>query len=87
MFDSNAKELRELEKIVAAVNARAEDAAKASDEELAARTIEFKNRLENGESLDDLLPEAFATVREASKRTLGLYHYDVQLIGGAVLHQ
>lgn len=87
MFDSNAKELRELEKIVAAVNARAEDAAKASDEELAARTIEFKNRLENGESLDDLLPEAFATVREASKRTLGLYHYDVQIIGGAVLHQ
>ena len=86
-FDSSAKELRAIEKIVAAVNARAEETANLSDEQLAARTIEFRNRLAKGESLDDLLPEVFATVREASKRTLGLFHYDVQLIGGTVLHQ
>ncbi len=57
-----------------------------SDEELAAKTIEFRERLERGESLDDLLPEAFAAVREASMRTLGMRHFDVQLIGGMALH-
>ncbi len=58
-----------------------------SDEALRAKTIEFRRRLAQGETLDDLLPEAFAVVREASKRTIGLRHYDVQIIGGAVLHQ
>ncbi|MBH8597775.1 MULTISPECIES: preprotein translocase subunit SecA [unclassified Thermoactinomyces] len=58
-----------------------------SDEELRAKTDEFKNRLENGESLDDLLPEAFAVVREAAKRVLGMRHFRVQLVGGMVLHQ
>ncbi len=58
-----------------------------SDEALRAKTAEFRERLAQDESLDDLLPEAFAAVREASKRTIGLRHYDVQLIGGIVLHQ
>jgi preprotein translocase subunit SecA len=58
-----------------------------SDEDLAAKTIEFRHRLAAGETLDDLLPAAFAAVREASKRYPGLRHYDVQLIGGMVLHQ
>ena len=58
-----------------------------SDEELRAKTTEYKERFANGETLDDLLPEAFATVREAAKRVLGMEHYRVQLIGGIVLHQ
>src|SRR3972149_3487039 len=58
-----------------------------SDQQLAAKTGEFRLRLKNGESLDDLLPEAFAAVREASKRTLGMRHFDVQIIGGITLHQ
>ncbi|MGE5543388.1 MAG: preprotein translocase subunit SecA, partial [Bacillota bacterium] len=57
-----------------------------TDAELGAKTVEFKNRLADGETLDDLLPEAFAVVREASVRTLGLRHFDVQLLGGIVLH-
>ena len=58
-----------------------------SDAELQAKTPEFKTRLQSGETLDDILPEAFATVREASRRVLGLYPYRVQLVGGVVLHQ
>ena len=58
-----------------------------SDEELRAKTQEYKKRYANGESLDDLLPEAFATVREAAKRVLNMEHYRVQLIGGVILHQ
>jgi len=58
-----------------------------SDEQLKAKTIEFKNRLKNGETLDDILPEAYATVRESAKRTVGMRHYRVQLIGGVILHQ
>ena len=57
-----------------------------SDSELSAKTVEFRQRLENGESLDDLLPEAFAAVREARRRRVGQRHFDVQLIGGIVLH-
>ncbi|NMU24550.1 hypothetical protein HKB21_02830, partial [Vibrio parahaemolyticus] len=57
-----------------------------SDEELKAKTVEFRERLEKGETLDKLLPEAFATVREASKRVYGMRHFDVQLIGGMVLN-
>ena len=58
-----------------------------SDEGLRAKTGEFRRRLDDGSSLDDLLPEAFAVVREAARRTLGQRHYDVQIVGGAVLHQ
>ncbi|HAM14742.1 MAG TPA: preprotein translocase subunit SecA, partial [Eggerthellaceae bacterium] len=57
-----------------------------SDEELAAKTVEFRERLDRGENLDAIMPEAFAAVREASVRTLGLRHFDVQLIGGMALH-
>src|SRR5262249_60211660 len=63
------------------------EGGKLSDPQLAARTAPFKQRLEKGEPLDQLLPEAFATVREAAKRTLGQRHYDVQLVGGVVLHE
>jgi len=71
---------------VKAINALEPAMEALSDAELAGRTAEFKTRLQNGESLDKLLPEAFATVREAAKRVLGLRHYDVQMVGGMVLH-
>lgn len=78
--------LKELSGIAQQVNSFESKIAPLSDAELAAKTSEFKNRLANGEDLDDLLPEAFAVVREAAKRTLGQRHYDVQLMGGAALH-
>ncbi len=71
---------------VKAINALEPAMEKLSDAELAGKTAEFKARLENGETLDKLLPEAFATVREAARRVLGLRHYDVQMVGGMVLH-
>ena len=71
---------------VKAINALEPAMAQLSDAELTAKTTEFKSRLENGESLDKLLPEAFAVVREASKRVLGMRHFDVQMVGGMVLH-
>ena len=80
------KVLRKLEGIVKAVNAVEQDFVDLTDEELRALTDEYRERLKAGETLDDLLPEAFATVREAAKRTLGQRHYDVQLMGGAALH-
>jgi preprotein translocase subunit SecA len=80
------KVLRKLEGIVKAVNAIEEDFVSLTDAELRALTEEYKERHAAGESLDDLLPEAFATVREAAKRTLGQRHYDVQLMGGGALH-
>ena len=80
------KTLRRLEGIVRAVNAIEDDFVNLTDEELRALTTEFRERFEAGETLDDLLPEAFATVREAAKRTLGQRHYDVQIMGGAALH-
>lgn len=78
--------LKELSKTVVKVNSFESATVALSDEELRAKTDEFKARYAKGESLDDLLPEAFATVREAAKRTLGQRHYDVQLMGGAALH-
>ena len=78
--------LKELSGIAQQVNSFESKITPLSDVELAAKTSEFKNRLANGEDLDDLLPEAFAVVREAAKRTLGQRHYDVQLMGGAALH-
>ena len=79
--------VKRLESIAAQVNAIEEDFEKLTDAELRGETEVFRQRLANGESLDDLLPEAFAAVREASKRTLGKRHFDVQLMGGAALHQ
>ncbi|HNN48203.1 MAG TPA: preprotein translocase subunit SecA, partial [Marmoricola sp.] len=80
------KILRQLEAIAKAVNAIEDDFVQMSDQELRDQTDEFKKRLEAGESVDDLMPEAFATVREAAKRVLGQRHYDVQIMGGAALH-
>ncbi|MBM3720289.1 MAG: preprotein translocase subunit SecA [Actinobacteria bacterium] len=79
--------LKQLEKLVVLVNAQESRFASMSDQELRGMTEEFKKRYADGEYLDDLLPEAFAVVREASKRTLGQRHYDVQLMGGAALHR
>ena len=83
----NDRELKKLQPLVDKINGLEETVKDLDDEALAARTVEFKERHANGESLDDLLPEAFATMREAAKRVLGERHYDVQLIGGMILHQ
>ncbi|HWM72308.1 MAG TPA: preprotein translocase subunit SecA, partial [Nocardioides sp.] len=80
------KILRQLETIAKAVNAIEDDFVAMSDAELQGMTKELKERLEKGETLDDLMPEAFATVREAAKRVIGQRHYDVQIMGGAALH-
>jgi preprotein translocase subunit SecA len=80
------KILRQLDAIAKAVNAIEDDFVAMSDEELRGLTDEYKKRLADGESLDDLMPEAFATVREAAKRVLGQRHFDVQVMGGAALH-
>src|ERR1700712_489810 len=80
------KILRQLEAIAKAVNAIEDDFVTMSDEELRGLTEEFKQRLADGEDLDALMPEAFATVREAAKRVLGQRHFDVQIMGGAALH-
>jgi hypothetical protein len=84
--DENRTALKRAEPVAAQVNALEEQFKALSDEQLMAKTAEFKKRLSEGESLDDLAPEAFAAVREASRRTLGQRHFDVQLIGGMVLH-
>ena len=84
---ANDRFVKKLYKIVNQINALEPNLIKLSDEELKAKTDEYRNRLKNGETLDDILPEAFATVREASKRVMGQRHYDVQLIGGIVLHK
>lgn len=84
---SNSRKIKKLQKTVHQINAFENAIQALSDEELRAKTDEFKKRFEGGESLDSMLPEAFAVVREASKRTLGLRHFDVQMIGGMVLHQ
>ena len=87
LFDSNEKELKRLRPYVEEINELEPEFEKLSDEELKAKTAEFKSRFKDGEDLDDLLPEAFAVVREAARRTIGQRHYDVQLIGGVTLHQ
>lgn len=83
----NDRTLRRMTKVVEKINQLETTLEALDDEALAQKTPEFKQRLQSGESLDDLLPEAFAVVREVSKRTLGLRHFDVQLIGGMVLHE
>ena len=85
--DPHKKEIERCSEIVSEINALEEDYEKLSDDALRGKTDEFKDRLSDGETLDDLLIEAFATVREASKRTIGLRHYDVQMIGGITLHE
>jgi len=81
------RDLKKIQHYVDSANALAADMEKLTDDELKAKTQEFKDRLANGETLDDILPEAFAVVREAAKRVIGLRPYDVQLLGGIVLHQ
>lgn len=82
----NERQLRQLNRIVAKINALEPEIEKLSDEQLQAKTPEFKQRIAAGEALDKVLPEAFAVCREAGRRVLGMRHYDVQLIGGMVLH-
>ncbi|MFW2391766.1 MAG: preprotein translocase subunit SecA [Alphaproteobacteria bacterium] len=84
---SNERKLKKYASAVETINALEPETAALTDEQLRARTDEFRKRLADGETLDDLLPEAFATVREAAKRTLGQRHFDVQLVGGMVLHE
>ena len=81
------KEVKRIMPIVDKINSLEEEISKLTDEELKNKTNEFKEQLDNGKTLDDILPEAFAVVREASKRVLGMRHFDVQLIGGIILHQ
>jgi preprotein translocase subunit SecA len=83
----NERVLKQLSKIVVRINALEPEIQGLSDEALRGKTAEFRQRIANGESLDKILPEAFAVVREASRRVIGMRHYDVQLIGGMVLHQ
>jgi len=85
--DPNKREIEKISLIVDEINGFEESFEKLDDAALRAKTDEFRARLADGESLDDILPEAFAVVREASKRTIGLRHYDVQMIGGIVLHR
>ncbi len=85
--DPNARKLKKFQPAVKEINLLEEEIQILSDEQLTGKTAEFKQRLAKGESLDDLLPESFAVVREAGKRVLGLRHFDVQLLGGTILHK
>ena len=85
--DDNENEIRRMEEYVERINSLEPAMQKLSDASLAAKTVEFRQRLENGEAIDTLLPEAFAVVREASVRTTGMRHFDVQLLGGVTLHE
>ena len=87
LFDPNERELRKLSRTVAAVSALEPQLRRLSDQELQAKTGEFRQRASNGESLDALLPETFAVVREVARRVLDMRHFDVQIMGGIVLHQ
>lgn len=80
------RQIKKLENVAKAVNALEDEISALSDDELKAQTPKFKQQIDNGKSLDEIMPEAFATVREVSKRTLGQRHFDVQLMGGAALH-
>ncbi|MDN5344632.1 MAG: preprotein translocase subunit SecA [Clostridia bacterium] len=87
LLDDNARDIKKLSRQVEAINALEPEIQALRDEDLRARTAEFRRRLDNGETLDELLPEAFAVVRETARRVLGQRHFDVQLMGGIVLHQ
>ncbi|MCK5358113.1 MAG: preprotein translocase subunit SecA, partial [Elusimicrobiales bacterium] len=81
------RDLKKIQPMVDKINSLEEEISKLTDEQLKNKTIEFRERLKEGETLDDILPEAFACVRESSKRTLKMRHYDVQMLGGIILHQ
>src|SRR5213083_1282133 len=83
----NDREIKKIQPLVAKINELEPQISRLSNEQLQAKTAEFKQRFENGESLEDLLPDAFAVVRETGKRALNMRHFDVQLVGGVVLHQ
>ena len=83
----NERFIKKIQPIIEQINSLEPDIKKLSDKQMKEKTTEFKNRLKNGETLDDILPEAFALVREAAWRTLGQRHYDVQLIGAYTLHK
>ncbi|TYO94813.1 preprotein translocase subunit SecA [Desulfallas thermosapovorans] len=85
-LDDNSREIKRLQKTVQRINELEKETSALTDEQLQAKTPQFRARLEQGDSLDNLLPEAFAVVREASRRVLGMRHFDVQLLGGMVLH-
>src|SRR5215211_8947768 len=85
--DSNDRAIKQITPIVDEIEALKDEYHALSDEQLREKTDEFKARLADGDMLDDILPEAFAVVREAARRTIGQFHYRVQLIGGIVLHQ
>lgn len=87
LYNADKRELKRFEKIAKEVEEYADDMAKLTDEELQNKTPEFRDRLATGETLDELLPEAFAVAREAAKRVLGLYPYHVQILGGIALHK
>jgi len=87
LFDTNQQELNKIQPLVDKINQLEEETKQLKDEDFKGKTAEFKSRLKRGETLDDILPEAFALVREASLRTLGLRHYDVQLLAGIAFHQ
>src|SRR5690606_2220590 len=83
----NEREVKRMTKVVQVINGLEEQMVALSDEQLRGKTEEFKARIAKGESLDKLLPEAFAVAREAGKRVMGMRHFDVQLIGGMTLHE
>ena len=85
--NNSAKEVKKMRKIVDHINELEPNYVKLSDANLVAKTDEFKRRLQKGETLDDILPEAFAVCREASKRVLGMRHFDVQMLGGICLQK
>jgi len=87
LLDDNARDIKRMERLVKQINALEPEMRNLTDIDLQNQTVVFKERLERGETLEELLPEAFATVREASRRVLNMRHFDVQLIGGIVLHQ
>ncbi|MBN1316295.1 MAG: preprotein translocase subunit SecA [Anaerolineales bacterium] len=87
VFDANEREIKRMMPVVESINALSAEMALLTDSQLEEKTENFLERLSQGETLDDILPEAFAVVREASRRTIGLVHYDVQLVGGMLLHQ
>ncbi|PEG90333.1 MULTISPECIES: preprotein translocase subunit SecA [unclassified Lactobacillus] len=86
LYNDDKRELKKFEKIADKVESHADEMSKLSDEQLQAKTPEFRDRLKKGESLDDILPEAFAVAREGAKRVLGLYPFHVQILGGIALH-
>src|SRR2546428_6252899 len=87
ILDGNEREVRRMRNVAVTINQREPQIQALSDEQLRAKTEEFRERLAQGQTLDDILPEAFAVVRETGKRVLGQRHFDVQMIGGMVLHQ